>query len=413
MKFGSTSAAAATTFQNSIALGSADRTIQVDDNPNSSSDIAEITGNISGSAGIVKSGAGVLKLSGANSYAGNTTINGGVLLAGVGGATGIPSNSFISINGGMLQVPDVATFTRSLGSSGAAFQWGLNGGGFSADANPLSVNVGGQATPITLAWGSSAGDVGTKIVGPLTLNAWTAGNALTFQNGIDLAGGGRSLVVGGNTVYLNGAIVDSVGGGSLTKTGPGVLCIGGSSPNTYTGRTTLSGGDVYLNKSSLSGYAIPGDLYLGGTSQMWVNIQSDNQFAPTSRWTFNGTGGWQEIKLLGHNVTVGGLSDTTEQGAVENTWSESGYGAATLTINTASRHLVQLQRHAARHLLRQLRRAESGQDGSGNANPLARQHLLYRRDDDQRRHAGAAGRDQQRLRTPPGHSTTPRWNSTR
>ena len=199
------------------------------------------------------------------------------MLAGVGGATGIPSNSFININGGVLQVLDAATFTRSLGTSGAALQWGLNGGGFSADANPLSVNVGGQATPITLAWGSSAADVGTKIVGPLTLNVATAGNALTFQNGIDLAGGARSLVVGGNTVYLNGPISDSVGGGSLTKTGPGVLCIGGSSPNTYTGPTTLSGGDVYLNKSSLSGYAIPGDMYLGGTAQMWVNIQSDNQ----------------------------------------------------------------------------------------------------------------------------------------
>jgi autotransporter-associated beta strand protein len=336
LKFGSTSAVAATTFQNSIALGSVDGTIQVDHNPNSTSDIAEITGNISGSAGIIKTGVGALKLSGANVYGGTTTINGGVLLAGVGGATGIPSNSFININGGMLQVSDVATFTRSLGTSGAAFQWGLNGGGFSADANPLSVNVGGQATPITLAWGSTSADVGTKIVGPLTLNAWTAGNALTFQNGIDLAGGARSLVLGGNSVYLNGPIVDSVGGASLTKTGPGVFCIGGSSPNTYSGSTTISGGDVYLNKSSISGYAIPGDMVLTGTAQVWVNIQSDNQFAPTSRWTFNGTGASQEVKLLGHNVTVAGISAPSEQGIIENTWSESGYGAATLTINTAA-----------------------------------------------------------------------------
>ena len=98
------------------------------------------------------------------------------------------------------------------------------------------MNVGGQATPITLAWGSTSADVGSKIVGPLMLNVAAAGNSLTFQNGIDLAGEARSIVVGGNTVYLNGAIADSVGGGSLTKTGPGVLCIGGSSPNTYTGR---------------------------------------------------------------------------------------------------------------------------------------------------------------------------------
>ena len=178
--------------------------------------------------------------------------------------------------------------------------------------------------------------MGTKIVGLLLLNVSTAGNSLTFQNSIDLAGGARSIVAGGNTVYLNGAISDSVGGASLTKSGAGVLCIGGSAPNTYSGTTTLSGGDVHLNKSSVSGYAIPGDLVLSGTAQMWVTLQGDNQIAPTSRWTWNGTGAWQEIQLCGHNQTVGGLACSTGQGAVENTWGGSGYGAVTLTVNAAS-----------------------------------------------------------------------------
>ena len=231
--------------------------------------------------------------------------------AGINGGTGIPSNNFLTINGGVLQVLDATSFTRSLGTSGATFQWGLGGGGFSAGANPLTINVGGQVTPTTLVWGSSAGDVGTKVVGLLLLNVSTAGNSLTFQNNIDLAGGARSIVVGGNTVYLNGAISDSVGGASLTKSGPGVLCIGGSAPNTYSGTTTLSGGDVYLNKSSGSGYAIPGDLVLTGTTQMWLTLQGDNQIAPTSRWTWNGTGAWQEIQLCGHNQTTAGIYDYT------------------------------------------------------------------------------------------------------
>ena len=67
-----------------------------------------------------------------------------------------------------------------------------------------------------------------------------------------------------------------------------------------------------------------------------MHIQSDNQIAPTSRWTFNGTGGWQEIELLGHNVTSGGLTNSNTDAAVENTWGETGYGSATLTINTAA-----------------------------------------------------------------------------
>ena len=336
LRFGSTSATAATTFQNSINLGSVDRTIQVDDNPNATGDYAEITGSISGAGGIVKNGAGVLKLSGANSYTGNVTINGGVLQAGINGGTGIPTNNFLVLNGGVLQVLDASSFTRSLGTSGATFQWGLNGGGFSAGPNPLSVNVGGQAAPTTLVWGSSSSDVGTKIVGPLLLNVSTAGNSLTLQNGIDLAGGARSIVAGGNTVYLNGAISDSLGGASLSKSGPGVLCIAGSSPNTYTGTTTLSGGDVYLNKLSLSGYAIPGNLVLTGTAQMSVRLQGDNQIAPSSQWTFNGTGGWQEVQLCGHNQTVTGLTCASGQGAVENSNDASGYGAVTLTINAAA-----------------------------------------------------------------------------
>ena len=47
---------------------------------------------------------------------------------------------------------------------------------------------------------------------------------------------------------------------SLTKTGMGTLYIQGSSGNTYTGLTTVTGGKVYLNKTS--GYAIAGNLLM-------------------------------------------------------------------------------------------------------------------------------------------------------
>ena len=69
---------------------------------------------------------------------------------------------------------------------------------------------------------------------------------------------------------------------------------------------------------------------------MFVNVQGDNQIAPTSKWTWLGTGSWQEIKLLGHSQTVAGLSDATGSGVVENTWDETGYGAVTLTINNSA-----------------------------------------------------------------------------
>ena len=44
----------------------------------------------------------------------------------------------------------------------------------------------------------------------------------------------------------------------MTKNGSGTLYLQGSSGNTYTGSTTITGGKMYLNKTS--GYAIPGNL---------------------------------------------------------------------------------------------------------------------------------------------------------
>ena len=330
----SPTAGAVTTFQNAVDLNGADRTIFVDDNPNSAADYAVMSGVISGSAGIVKTGSGLLSLTGANSYSGTTTVAGGVLQAGVSGSQGIPTASFISLNGGVLQVNGASGFTRSLGTSGGTFELGLAGGGFSAGTTPASVNIGGQASPITVVWGSGAADVGTKIVGSLTLNSSMASNSLTFQNGIDLNGGARSLVVNGNVAYLQGVISDGVGGGSLTKSGVGTLYLSGSSGNTYSGATTILGGDLHLNKAS--GYAIPGDLYLGGNTHVFVYMEGDNQIAPTSKVTWIGTGDWQEIKLLGHNLTVAGLSDATSHGVIQNTWDESGYAAVTLTINNST-----------------------------------------------------------------------------
>lgn len=323
-----------TNFQNRLNLNGADRTIQVDDNPNTTADYAIISGSISGtSVGIIKTGSGLLSLTGSNGYTGTTTFAGGILRATIG--TGIPSSSFLYFNGGALQFNNTSSFTYSLGGSGSGkLAWGLGGGGFSAGSAALTVNIGNQATPTTLVWGNSQSDVGSKLLGPLTLNTTTAANSLTFKNNLDLNGGARTIAAAANSVYLTGNIIDSAGGGSLTKTGTATLYIQGSAGNTYTGATTLLGGDAYFNKTS--GYAIPGDLILGGNTQMFVYVQQANQIAPTSKWSWMGTGAWQEIKLFGHSQTVAGLCDATGRGNVESTWDESGYGALTFTINNST-----------------------------------------------------------------------------
>ena len=195
LKFGSPTAANVVNFQNGIDLGGADRTIQVNDNPYSTADYAKISGVMLGSGGIVKTGNGLLALIGPNVYTGNTTITGGALQAAVAGA-GIPANSLLKLDGGVFHANNGSeTFTRSLGSSGGAVEWTANGGGFSAGAGTLTVNLGGNATPSTLTWGST---VGSQIVGTLKFGSAFAANLVDFRNGINLDSGVHTIQVDDN-----------------------------------------------------------------------------------------------------------------------------------------------------------------------------------------------------------------------
>ena len=75
----------------------------------------------------------------------------------------------------------------------------------------------------------------------MILNSTSAQYETEIQNGIDLAGGTRTIEIDdnpnstGDFATLSGVISDSVGGASLTKTGAGTLVLGGTSGNTFTG----------------------------------------------------------------------------------------------------------------------------------------------------------------------------------
>jgi autotransporter-associated beta strand protein len=326
LRFGSTTSVKPVTFANPLDLSGADRTIHVNDNSSSTGDYAVLSGSISGSGGIVKAGNGLLKLTDTNDYSGTTTIGGGQLQATFG--VGIPIANFLRLDGGVLQFEGDASFTRGLGTAGQTFQWTDNGGGFSAGSSPLTVNVCNDGR--TLTWGNADGG---QLAGPLKLNAVTAANSLTFVNGIDLNGGARTISVDANSVYFTGALADSVGGASLTKTGNGALYLQGSTGNSYTGSTTILGGNLYLAKTS--GYAIAGDLYLGGTAYSSVILQGDNQIAPTSKIVWNGVSGTQNLILNRHDITVAGLSDYFGRGLIDG---YTGWGQVppTLTINNST-----------------------------------------------------------------------------
>ncbi len=250
-----------------------------------------ITG--SGTGAIHKTDQGTLILTARNTYSATTYIDGGVLQANIG--TGIPSSRFLVLNGGVLQSDGggAVNFTRSLGTSGSRFQWSGSGGGFSAGAGALTVNVGNSGTPITLTWGNTPG---TNIVGTLKFGSTTSQNVTTFRNPVNLYGADRTINVDDNPAsaadytVMQGAITTSIGTAGLIKTGNGLLGLAAS--NSYNGGTTISGGAVSMMAT--------GALGSGAVS---VASGASCDLATSTTMTFSNA-----ITLNGLGGTVGGLT---------------------------------------------------------------------------------------------------------
>ncbi len=144
-----------------------------------------ISGN--GTGTIYKMDQGTLVLSTSNTYNNGAVYIGGGMLQGDFGA-GLPSSTFLTLDGGVLQASNssAGTFTRGLATSGSnKFQWSSGGGGFSAGAGSLTINIGGQGTPTSLVWGSTSG---TNIQGALKFGSPTSQNVTIFRNPVNFNG---------------------------------------------------------------------------------------------------------------------------------------------------------------------------------------------------------------------------------
>jgi autotransporter-associated beta strand protein len=295
-------------FMNAIGLATAVRTVQVDAN------VATMSGVLSGTgaSGITKTGAGTLRLSNTNSYAGVTTVSAGTLEASVMANGG--SNSSIGSSSNAA--------ANLLLANGTTFRY---------------VGSGNVTTNRSFTINGTAGGHGATVES-------SGSGTLSFDNAVALAygttGQTRTLTLGGNNTGLNtfGKVIANNGAGatSLVKSGVGRWVL--DQANTYSGGTTVSEGTLVVNNTTGSGtgtgtVSVAALATLGGNGTITGATTIDGFHAPGNSpgiqtfaggLTYNGTStlAWELIDNTaaaldrgvdydGVNVTGGALSLVT------------------------------------------------------------------------------------------------------
>ena len=279
--------------------------------------VGAVVTNGLGASTLTKAGNGTLVLGAANTYGGQTYINGGILSISADSNLNGASGTFAELT----SLTSTATVTSTAGALPTGFVVGSTFLGRTVNAisgSPgaytitLNGNAGTALTAGTASWATAAtlnihNGAFLQSTGTVTLQESNTGGtagATTVNRSVVIGGGGGGFdVTSGNTLTITGNIAAA---GMVTKNGGGTLFLSGTN--------SLVAG-VRIND---------GVLKLGSAGALDSNGVSALQFATTGAPT---------LQLNGFNATVTSLTASNTNAIIENASSSAN---ATLTVSNGA-----------------------------------------------------------------------------